>query len=64
MTALVAARGFIPMALSTAPGGEVQRPLVTVVIGGINSAILLTMLLLPVLYTFFGQTGVPRAKVG
>jgi heavy metal efflux system protein len=48
MTALVAALGFLPMALSTAPGSEVQRPLATVVIGGIFSATLLTMLLLPV----------------
>ena len=54
MTALVAALGFIPMALSTAPGSEVQRPLATVVIGGLLSATLLTMLLLPVIYAFFG----------
>ena len=56
MTALVAALGFIPMAISTAPGSEVQRPLATVVIGGIISATLLTMLLLPVLYAFFGRS--------
>jgi cobalt-zinc-cadmium resistance protein CzcA len=55
MTALVAALGFLPMALSTAPGSEVQRPLATVVIGGIFSATLLTLLLLPVLYAFFGR---------
>lgn len=55
MTALVAALGFIPMAVSTAPGSEVQRPLATVVIGGIISATLLTMLLLPVIYAFFGK---------
>ena len=55
MTALVAALGFLPMALSTAPGSEVQRPLATVVIGGIISATLLTMLLLPVVYAFFGR---------
>lgn len=53
MTALVAALGFLPMALSTAPGSEVQRPLATVVIGGIVSATLLTLLLLPVIYSFF-----------
>ncbi|MEO8182025.1 MAG: CusA/CzcA family heavy metal efflux RND transporter [Deltaproteobacteria bacterium] len=53
MTALVAAFGFLPMALSTAPGSEVQRPLATVVIGGIFSATLLTLLLLPVVYAFF-----------
>jgi cobalt-zinc-cadmium resistance protein CzcA len=55
MTALVAAFGFLPMALSTAPGSEVQRPLATVVIGGIFSATLLTLLLLPVVYAFFGE---------
>ena len=55
MTALVAALGFVPMALSTAPGSEVQRPLATVVIGGIVSATLLTMLVLPVLYARFGR---------
>ncbi|MGQ0508759.1 MAG: efflux RND transporter permease subunit [Myxococcaceae bacterium] len=50
MTALVAALGFIPMALSRAPGSEVQRPLATVVIGGLVSATALTLLLFPVLY--------------
>jgi cobalt-zinc-cadmium resistance protein CzcA len=55
MTALVAALGFVPMAVSTSPGSEVQRPLATVVIGGIVSATLLTMLLLPVIYAFFGK---------
>jgi cobalt-zinc-cadmium resistance protein CzcA len=49
-TALVAALGFVPMALSTAPGSEVQRPLATVVIGGLVSATLLTLLVLPALY--------------
>ncbi len=53
-TALVASLGFIPMALSTAPGAEVQRPLATVVIGGLVSATLLTLLVLPVLYARFG----------
>ena len=60
MTALVAALGFIPMAVSSAPGSEVQRPLATVVIGGILSATLLTMLLLPVIYAFFGKEPVAR----
>ena len=50
MTALVAALGFIPMALATGPGSEVQRPLATVVIGGILSSTLLTLLVLPALY--------------
>ncbi len=53
MTALVAALGFIPMALNTGIGAEVQRPLATVVIGGILSATLLTLLVLPVLFALF-----------
>lgn len=53
MTALVAAFGFLPMAFSTMPGSEVQRPLATVVVGGLVSATLLTLLLLPVLYPIF-----------
>ena len=50
MTALVASFGFVPMALSTAPGSEVQRPLATVVIGGLISATILTLLVLPLVY--------------
>ncbi|HTJ82662.1 MAG TPA: CusA/CzcA family heavy metal efflux RND transporter, partial [Polyangiaceae bacterium] len=50
MTALVAALGFIPMALATGTGSEVQRPLATVVIGGILSSTMLTLVVLPVLY--------------
>jgi cobalt-zinc-cadmium resistance protein CzcA len=50
MTALVAALGFLPMALATGTGAEVQRPLATVVIGGILSSTLLTLVILPVLY--------------
>lgn len=50
MTALVAALGFVPMALNTGIGSEVQRPLATVVIGGIISSTLLTLLVLPALY--------------
>ena len=53
MTALVAALGFIPMALNTGMGAEVQRPLATVVIGGILSSTLLTLLVLPTLYNWF-----------
>ncbi|MBI5706421.1 MAG: efflux RND transporter permease subunit [Armatimonadetes bacterium] len=53
MTAMVAALGFVPMAINTDIGAEVQRPLATVVIGGIASATLLTLLVLPVLYTWF-----------
>lgn len=51
MTALVASLGFIPMALATGTGSEVQRPLATVVIGGIVSSTLLTLVVLPALYT-------------
>jgi len=50
MTACVASFGFIPMAFSTSAGSEVQRPLATVVIGGLVTSTLLTLLLLPVLY--------------
>lgn len=50
MTALVASLGFLPMALATGTGAEVQRPLATVVIGGILSSTFLTLLVLPVLY--------------
>ena len=53
MTALVASLGFIPMALSTGSGAEVQRPLATVVIGGLVSSTLLTLLVLPLLYSLF-----------
>jgi cobalt-zinc-cadmium resistance protein CzcA len=55
MTALVASLGFVPMALSTGVGAEVQRPLATVVIGGVISSTLLTLLVLPVLYDLFGH---------
>lgn len=50
MTALVASLGFVPMALNTGTGAEVQRPLATVVIGGIISSTLLTLIVLPILY--------------
>ncbi|MBE7608366.1 CusA/CzcA family heavy metal efflux RND transporter, partial [Salmonella enterica subsp. enterica serovar 4:-:1,2] len=53
MTALVASLGFVPMALATGPGAEVQRPLATVVIGGIISSTVLTLLVLPALYVLF-----------
>jgi len=53
MTALVASLGFVPMALATGRGAEVQRPLATVVIGGILSSTALTLLVLPVLYRIF-----------
>jgi cobalt-zinc-cadmium resistance protein CzcA len=52
MTALVASLGFVPMAIATGAGAEVQRPLATVVIGGIITATFLTLIVLPVLYTW------------
>src|SRR5262245_59767574 len=50
MTALVASMGFMPMAVATSAGAEVQRPLATVVIGGLVTSTLLTLLILPTLY--------------
>ncbi len=60
MTALVASLGFIPMAIATGTGAEVQRPLATVVIGGILSSTLLTLLVLPLLYALVHR----RARLG
>lgn len=56
MTAAVASLGFLPMALSHGSGAEVQKPLATVVIGGLLSATLLTLLVLPALYFLFGKS--------
>jgi cobalt-zinc-cadmium resistance protein CzcA len=53
MTALVASLGFVPMAIATGTGAEVQKPLATVVIGGLISTTMLTLLVLPALYAFF-----------
>lgn len=62
MTALVAAVGFLPMALSTGTGAEVQKPLATVVIGGLFTSTALTLLVLPALYTFLrGKTNKQEA---
>ncbi|AWB26128.1 MULTISPECIES: efflux RND transporter permease subunit [Methylobacterium] len=61
MTALVASLGFVPMALATETGAEIQRPLATVVIGGLISATLLTLLVLPALYARFGGVQTPTA---
>ena len=55
MTALVASLGFVPMAIATGTGADVQRPIATVVIGGLISATLLTLLVLPALYARFGR---------
>ena len=59
MTALVAALGFVPMALGHGAGAEVQKPLATVVIGGLISATLLTLFVLPTLYARFGRRECP-----
>jgi len=61
MTAAVASFGFLPMALSTSGGAEVQKPLATVVIGGLLSATLLTLIVLPILYLIF-EKGIKRRK--
>jgi cobalt-zinc-cadmium resistance protein CzcA len=61
-TALVAALGFIPMALATGAGAEVQKPLATVVIGGLVSSTLLTLLVLPAIYTWFDRGERPASE--
>lgn len=67
MTALVASFGFIPMAVSNSGGAEVQKPLATVVIGGLITATLLTLFVLPILYTFFerglNKSALPKATI-
>ena len=63
MTALVASLGFVPMALATGTGAEVQKPLATVVIGGLLSATLLTLLVLPALFACFASKEI-QAKPG
>lgn len=63
LTASAAALGFLPMAISTSAGAEVQRPLATVVIGGLVTATLLTLVVLPVLYAAFGDPEEGRKKV-
>ncbi len=62
MTALVASFGFVPMALGSGAGAEVQKPLATVVIGGLISATLLTLFVLPTLYARFGQRAIMAAE--
>jgi cobalt-zinc-cadmium resistance protein CzcA len=62
MTALVASLGFVPMALAHGTGAEVQRPLATVVIGGILSSTFLTLLVLPVLYRMSHRERVPLTR--
>ncbi len=62
MTAAVASLGFLPMALATSSGAEVQKPLATVVIGGLISSTILTLIVLPCLYIYFERIG-SRSKV-
>ena len=62
MTALVAALGFLPMAISTSAGGEVQKPLATVVIGGLLSATILTLFILPILYSWSEKIKTPKVS--
>jgi cobalt-zinc-cadmium resistance protein CzcA len=62
MTALVASFGFLPMALATSAGAEVQKPLATVVIGGLVSSTLLTLVVLPCLYVYLERGGLKRNK--
>lgn len=62
MTAFVASLGFIPMALATGTGAEVQRPLATVVIGGIISSTILTLVLLPVIYRWMNESKAKSAE--
>jgi cobalt-zinc-cadmium resistance protein CzcA len=61
MTASIAAFGLVPLLFASGPGSEIQRPLAIVVIGGLASSTLLTLLLLPILYRRFGDPGTPRA---
>jgi len=64
MTAMVASFGFIPMALGHGAGAEVQRPLATVVIGGLVTSTLLTLLVLPAIYPWFAEKRPPTAQKG
>ncbi len=64
MTATVASLGFLPMAISASAGAEVQRPLATVVIGGLITSTLLTLIVLPVLYSLFMSTKKPKKVKG
>lgn len=63
ITAMVASLGFLPMAVSTGSGAEVQKPLATVIIGGLISSLFLTLIVLPVLYTWFGNPKVKTTKI-
>ncbi len=63
MTAAVASLGFLPMALATSAGAEVQKPLATVVIGGLVSSTLLTLIVLPCLYIYFERMGKKHSNI-
>ena len=60
MTASIAAFGLVPLLFATGPGSEIQKPLAIVVIGGLVSATLLTLILLPILYERFGESAAER----
>ena len=60
MTASIAAFGLVPLLFATGPGSEIQKPLAIVVIGGLVTATLLTLILLPILYERFGETAAER----
>jgi heavy metal efflux system protein len=62
MTAAVASLGFLPMAIATSAGAEVQKPLATVVIGGLISSTILTLFVLPCLYVYFDKIGFKKSN--
>jgi cobalt-zinc-cadmium resistance protein CzcA len=64
MTATIAMFGLIPLLFATGPGSEIQRPLAIVVIGGLISSTLLTLVLLPILYRKFGEAKAPLVQAG
>ena len=61
---IVASVGFLPMALNTGIGAEVQRPLATVLIGGVFTSMLATLVVMPVLYALFGRVDEPTPESG
>jgi cobalt-zinc-cadmium resistance protein CzcA len=63
VTALVAALGFVPMAMAEGVGAEVQRPLATVVVGGLITSTMLTLLILPTLYPALSRRRNPTADI-
>ena len=62
MTASITAFGLVPLLFATGPGSEIQKPLAIVVIGGLVTSTLLTLILLPLLYERFGETSAERAQ--